>query len=85
MDLLTPATSRVGRAVIAWVVLVFALLFLGLVPLYAVHLNLARLAVNSSGGPPIALVAILFTAYTPTVAALLIASLWPRGGGVRDC
>ena len=68
---------------IAWAVLVFALLFLCLAPLYVLHLNLAKLAANSSGAPAIALVGILFTTYTPTVAALLIAWLWPDAGGVR--
>src|SRR5207245_4679006 len=47
------------------------------------HLNLAKLNANSSGAPPIALIGILFTAYTPTIAALLIAWLWPGAGGVR--
>ncbi len=73
----------VDQAVIAWAVLVFALLFLGLAPLYILHLNLAKLAVNSSGAPPIALIGIVFTAYTPTIAALLIAWRWPGAGGVR--
>jgi membrane protease YdiL (CAAX protease family) len=73
----------VDQAVIAWAVLVFALLFLGLAPLYILHLNLAKLAVNSSGAPPIALIGIVFTAYTPTIAALLIAWHWPGAGGVR--
>ena len=83
MDPLPSATTRVERPVIAWAVLVFVLLFLGLTPLYAFHLNLAKLAANSSGAPPIALVGILFTAYTPTLAALLVAWRWPGAGGVR--
>ncbi|HEV2029284.1 MAG TPA: CPBP family intramembrane glutamic endopeptidase [Candidatus Dormibacteraeota bacterium] len=83
MDFAPAATRRVDRAFIAWAVLVFALLFLGLVPLYVLHLDLAKLAANSSGAPPIALIGILFTAYTPTIAALLIAWRWPRAGGVR--
>jgi membrane protease YdiL (CAAX protease family) len=73
----------IEKAVLAWAVLVFALLFLGLAPLYVLHLNLAKLAANSSGAPPIALIGILFTAYTPTIAALLIAWRWPGAGGVR--
>src|SRR5438445_4337016 len=75
--------NGIDRAVIAWVILVFALLFLGLAPLYILHLDLAKLNANSSGAPPIALVGIVFTAYTPTIAALLIAWHWPRAGGVR--
>ena len=78
-----PRAHRVDRAVIAWAVLVFALLFLGLLPLYVLHLNLAKLNENSSGAPPIALVGILFTAYTPTLAAVLVAWRWPGAGGVR--
>ena len=76
-------SSGIDRAVIAWVILVFALLFLGLTPLYILHLDLAKLNANSSGAPPIALVGIVFTAYTPTIAALLIAWRWPGAGGVR--
>jgi membrane protease YdiL (CAAX protease family) len=76
-------STGIDRAVIAWAILVFALLFLGLAPLYILHLNLAKLAANSSGAPPIALIGIVFTAYTPTIAALLIAWLWPGAGGVR--
>src|SRR5437879_12902558 len=83
MDLSAAPSRRIDRAVVAWAVLVFALLFLGLLPLYVLHLDLAKLAANSSGAPPIVLVGILFTAYTPTIAALLIAWRWPGGGGVR--
>jgi uncharacterized protein len=83
MERSAAAISGIDKAVIAWAVLVFALLFLGLAPLYILHLNLAKLAANSSGAPPIALVGIVFTAYTPTVAALLVAWLWPDAGGVR--
>lgn len=81
-----PASARpvIDKAVIAWAVLVFALLFLGLAPLYILHLDLAKLAANSSGAPPIALLGIVFTAYTPTIAALLIAWRWPGAGSVRN-
>src|SRR5712692_711311 len=74
---------RIDGSVVAWAVLVFALLFLGLVPLYVLHLDLAKLAANSYGAPPIVIIGILFTAYTPTVAALLVAWRWPGAGGVR--
>jgi membrane protease YdiL (CAAX protease family) len=83
MDLSPARRPRIDRAFIAWAVLVFALLFLGLLPMYVLHVNLAKLAANSSGAPPIVLIGILFTAYTPTIAALLIAWRWPGAGGVR--
>ena len=83
MDLSEVPSRRIDRPVVAWAALVFALLFLGLLPLYLLHLDLARLAANSAGAPPIAIVGILFTAYTPTVAALLVAWRWPGAGGVR--
>ena len=83
MDHSSAVSARVDRAVIAWTVLVFGLLFLGLLPLYVLHLNLAKLAANSSSAPPIAIIGILFTAYTPTIAALLVAWRWPGAGGVR--
>ena len=54
----------IDRGVIAWTVLVFALLFLGLAPLYILHLDLAKLNASTAGAAPIALVGILFTAYT---------------------
>src|ERR1700682_5112008 len=76
-------TPVIDRAVIAWAVLVFALLFLGLAPLYILHLDLARLNASTAGVAPIALIGIVFTAYTPTIAALLIAWRWPSAGGVR--
>ena len=43
VPLKSPPGPSVGidRAVIAWAVLVFALLFLGLAPLYILHLDLA--------------------------------------------
>src|SRR5207245_10727867 len=67
----SPATlPRIDMAVVAWAVLVFGLLFLGLLPLYVLHLDLAKLAANSSGAPPIVLVGILFTASTPPIPAL---------------
>jgi hypothetical protein len=60
-------------AVIAWAILVFALLFLGLAPLYLLHQDLAKLNANSSSAPPIVIIGILLTAWTPAIAALLIA------------
>jgi len=81
MDRSPETIPRIDMAVVAWAVLVFGLLFLGLLPLYVLHLDLAKLAANSSGAPPIVLVGILFTAYTPTIAALLIEWRWPGGGG----
>ena len=62
----SPPGPSVGidRGVIAWPVLVFALLFLGLAPLYILHLDLAKLNASTAGAAPIALVGILFTAYT---------------------
>lgn len=84
MDATSAARPRVDTAVIAWATLVFALLFLGLLPLYLYRLDLAQLAKNSSGAPPLVLIGIVFTAYTPTVAALLIAWRWPGAGGVRE-
>src|SRR6202171_4236870 len=76
-------TPVIDRALIAWAVLVFALLFLGLAPLYILHLDLAKLNASTAGVAPIALIGILFTAYTPTIAALLVAWRWPSAGGVR--
>jgi membrane protease YdiL (CAAX protease family) len=84
MDGPVAARPVIDKSVIAWAMLVFALLFIGLAPLYILHLDLAKLAVNSSGAPPIALIGIVFTAYTPTIAALLIAWRWPGAGGVRN-
>jgi uncharacterized protein len=84
VDASAQARPRVARPVVAWAVLVFALLFLGLLPLYLYHLDLAKLATNSSNVPPLAIVGILFTAYTPTIAALLVAWRWPGAGGVRE-
>ena len=55
---------RHRQGVIAWAVLVFALLFLGLAPLYILHLDQAKLNASTAGAAPIALVGILFTAYT---------------------
>lgn len=78
-----PGSKAIDGAAIAWAVLVFGLLFLGLAPLYLYHLNLAKLNASTAGAPPIALVGILFTAYTPTIAALLIAWRFPAAGGVR--
>ena len=59
-----PERRHRQRRVIAWAVLVFARLFLGLAPLYILHLDLAKLNASTAGAAPIALVGILFTAYT---------------------
>jgi CAAX protease family protein len=75
--------GRLDRAVVAWAVVVFALLFLGLAPLYVFHQDLAKLNANSSSAPPIVIIGILLTAWTPAIAALLIAWRWPGAGGVR--
>src|SRR5438128_1674045 len=76
--------GRLDPAVVAWAVLVFALLFLGLAPLYVLHQDLAKLNANSSSAPPIVIIGILLTAWTPAIAALLIAWRWPSAGGVRS-
>ena len=46
MDRSPEAIPRIDMAVVAWAVLVFGLLFLGLLPLYVLHLDLAKLLTN---------------------------------------
>ncbi len=63
----------------AWVALLFALTFIGALPLVVGGMDLNNLP-GSSPRLPLATAGIILTAYAPSLAALLVAS---RSGGVR--
>ena len=69
--------------VAAWVVLLFGLTLLGALPLLAQDLNLSKV---SSSTPHLALVmtGMLVISCAPTLAALLVAGIYPGAGGIRS-
>ncbi len=79
------ASEAPNAAVLAWAIALLVLLGLCLSPLLLSGVDLNRLS-RSSSVPAVAVfavVGILLSAYTPTLAALLIAGLWPAAGGIR--
>ena len=82
-DPLVVAMSWKREQIAAWVLLLFALTFLGALPLLAQRLNLSNV---SSSTPHLAAVmtGMLVISCAPTLAALLIAGFYPGAGGIRS-
>jgi uncharacterized protein len=75
-----------GGQIVAWVALLFFLIFLCLLPFLIGGVSLAGLGKLSPSSPLFALciAGFTFVGYTPTVSALLVAGLFPGGGGARS-
>jgi membrane protease YdiL (CAAX protease family) len=75
-----------GGQIVAWVVLLFVLIFLCLLPFLIGEVTLSGLGKLSPSSPLFALciAGFTFVGYTPTLSALLVAGLFPRGGGARS-
>jgi membrane protease YdiL (CAAX protease family) len=71
-----------NAVVAAWVIALFAITGIGMLPLFFYRLDLSKLTF-SSRIPIIVGIGIELTAYAPTLAALLVAGLMPTGGGIR--
>jgi len=79
-------TGRGGEATdwvaLAWIVGVFAITGLGMLPLYVYRLDLSKLTFSSSV-PIVAGIGIELTAYAPTLAALLAVTVMREPRGIR--
>ncbi len=75
-----------GGQIVAWVVLLFFLIFLCLLPFLIGGVRLSGLGKLSPSSPLFALciAGFTFVGYTPTLSALLVAGLFPGGGGARS-
>ncbi len=75
-----------GGQVLAWVVLLFFLIFFCLLPFLIGGVTLSGLGKLSPSSPLFALciAGFTFVGYTPTLSALLVAGLFPGGGGARS-
>jgi membrane protease YdiL (CAAX protease family) len=75
-----------GGQIVAWVALLFFLIFLCLLPFLIGGVTLSGLGKLSPSSPLFALciAGFTFVGYTPTVSALLVAALFPGGGGARS-
>ncbi len=80
---ITGAISWNRGAIVAWIVLLFALTILGGLPLLLQGLNLRGVS-SSTPHLPLVLTGMLVTACAPTLAALLVAGFYPGAGGVRS-
>jgi membrane protease YdiL (CAAX protease family) len=69
--------------VTAWIGLLFALTLLGALPLLLQRINLTQIS-SSTRLLPFVMTGMLVTSCSPTLAALLVAGLYPRAGGVRS-
>lgn len=70
------------RVVIAWVVGVFAITGLGMLPLFVYRIDLSKLTLSSSI-PIVAGIGIELTAYAPALAALLAVAVMRERRGIR--
>jgi membrane protease YdiL (CAAX protease family) len=74
-----------GGPIVAWVLLLFSLIALCLLPFLLGGVTLSGLGKLSPSSPLFALciAGFTFVGYTPTLSALLVAGLFPGGGGAR--
>jgi len=82
MNRISRELPRNDGQLIAWVLLLFALTVSGGLPLIAEGLNLSK--ISQSKHLPLVLTGMLVTACAPTLAALLVAGLYPGAGGIRS-
>jgi len=75
-----------GGQIVAWTLLLFVLILLCLLPFLIGGVTIAGLGKLSPSSPLFALCVAGFTfvGYTPTLSALLVAGLFPGGGGARS-
>jgi membrane protease YdiL (CAAX protease family) len=75
-----------GGQMVAWVVLLFFLIFLCLLPFLIGGVSLSGLGKLSPSSPLFAfcIAGFTFVGYTPTVSALLVAGFFAGGGGARS-
>lgn len=74
--------SRLDPVAVLWIVSLFAITALGALPLFFYNLDLSKLTFTT----PIPIwvgIGIELTAYAPTLAALLVVSVVPGGGGIK--
>ena len=76
------SSSSLYVVVAAWIVALFAITGIGMLPLYFYNLDLSTLTF-STPIPVVVGIGIELTAYAPALAALLVAGLMPGGGGLR--
>jgi membrane protease YdiL (CAAX protease family) len=70
-------------SVVAWAVVLVALTLLGGLPLFIGGLNIARIT-SLTPHLPLVVVGMLVSSCSPTLAALLVARIYPRAGSVRS-
>jgi membrane protease YdiL (CAAX protease family) len=74
--------SNVGQ-IVAWILGLFALTFIGALPILLQGLNLTRIS-QSTPHLQLVLIGMLVTSCSPTLAALFVVGLYPNAGGLRS-
>jgi membrane protease YdiL (CAAX protease family) len=69
--------------IIAWVVVLFSVTVIGALPMLSQGVNLTKVS-QSTPHLPLILMGLLVTSCSPTLAALLVACLYPGAGGLRS-
>lgn len=84
-DSKSDAGGGTGGQIVAWVVLLFVLILLCLLPFLIGGVSISGLGKLSPSSPLFALciAGFTFVGYTPTLSALLVARFFPEGGGAR--
>ena len=75
------ARPQTNTVVVLWLVALFVITALGVLPLFFYRLDLSKLTF-STPIPVLVGIGIEITAYAPTLAALLVVALVPGGGGI---
>jgi len=75
--------SQPDTVVVVWVIALFVITGIGILPLFLYRLDLSKLTFSSSV-PIVAGIGIELTAYAPTLAALLVAGFIVRKAGIRS-
>jgi uncharacterized protein len=73
---------RTDAVVVFWILGLFAITALGVIPLFFYRLDLSKLTF-STPVPAAVGIGIELTAYAPTLAALLVVAFVPDGGGIK--
>src|SRR5438270_2978302 len=72
---------QLDPVVVSWLVALFVITGLGALPLFFYRINLSKLTF-SSPIPVLVGIGIEITAYAPTLSALLVVAVAPRGGAI---
>ena len=82
-DQTTPIEKNNVRSVVAWAIVLVLLTLIGGLPLFFGGLNISKIT-STTPHLPLIMVGMLVSSCSPTLAAILVAGIYPGAGGVRS-